>query len=273
MTQLPKLAQQYLSYLEGPAGYNTMRGKDVQNVHLEVLSSSVTGTVNGNATSSYIGNIVYWWPMVGTTLNAQSYNLMSPGSQTISWTGTPTPNDSTIGFNGSNQYGLITTTASQLPSSLSFSFWANFTALPTTGNFAGMFGYDAGVGNSSYCVPIVYSSGTTYWYVGYAGNNAVITGSHTLTNSTWYHFVLTWDGTAHTVHGYINGVSDGSATNTSVTLPFASTGNLEFGCDINGGLTARIINGQITDCMVFNTVLTTTQITNLYNTQKAIRGF
>ena len=272
-TQLSSNSQNYLISLTNKG--ITPRGVDVITTHHEVLDVSTNGyDFVGVTTSNLYSNLAYWWPMIGTGSVAHGLNLLNTASYSITWNGNPTFSDGYTSFGTSSAYGSVTTVANQLPTSVTFTWWANAYSLPNaTYGYAGMFGWDGGVGSAYFCTALLYTSGVTLWFVGSTtpGTNVSITGTHTITANTWYHYALAWNGATGTATVYVNGISDGTGTNVSVA-PFTSTGLFEFGYDVNGGTLVRFFTGAITDCMVFNKVLTQAQILNIYNNQALSRG-
>lgn len=93
--------------------------------------------------------------------------------------------------------------------------------------------------------------------------------------STWYHFAGTWKNSTDTMLLYKNGsditssltkASDDSLTGESIT----STSN--FTIANRPGTTGRCWDGILNDIRIFNTALTETQITAIYNTTKSFYG-
>ena len=111
----------------------------------------------------------------------------------------------------------------------------------------------------------VYYNGSNYvlrYYSGGAGTG--LDGATTLSTSTWYHAVLTQSSTGG-AKIYLNGVLDGS--NGSMTANADTTGsgqNLFGGYDSSGSFDLPW-NGLMDQIRIYNSVLTATQITELYN--------
>lgn len=101
-----------------------------------------------------------------------------------------------------------------------------------------------------------------------------ITGTTTLvvnpvdnnyTFSSWNHLTLTWDGstTASNVHIYVNGVEVSYATQTNgASLTNTSAGTIYLGNRSDG---LRGVIGNLTEIAVFNRVLSSTEINDIYN--------
>ena len=82
---------------------------------------------------------------------------------------------------------------------------------------------------------------------------------------TWYYLVGVYDGSA--LHIYVNGVKDDNSVvaATGPLVPFSSSYNTSIGNNGASNGTGRAFLGNIDEVQVFNTALTQTEITALYN--------
>jgi len=85
-----------------------------------------------------------------------------------------------------------------------------------------------------------------------------------VTPGDWNHYVLTIDGT--NMRTYLNGVLTGTTTVGYTTVADVS-GFMRFGCQAKG--IDRYFNGSIDENMLFNKTLNQTEITSLYNLNRA----
>ena len=87
-------------------------------------------------------------------------------------------------------------------------------------------------------------------------------GVTTVNTSTWYHLALTWDGstTTNSLKLYLNGALE---TNITPTVAASSLTYSSFG--IGKTATATYAPGIVDQVRIFDSVLTPTQITELYN--------
>lgn len=90
------------------------------------------------------------------------------------------------------------------------------------------------------------------------GNSGDAVSNTTMSANTWYHAVVTYDGT--TRRYYLNGSPDGS--NTPQTMNVTNS-NLTVAYDLNGN--SMHFNGKIDEFRVYNRALTASEITELYN--------
>ena len=109
---------------------------------------------------------------------------------------------------------------------------------------------------------LLYNNGGNSNRIGKKVNVAITTG--------WQHWTFTYDGTGSTddnsgMKMYINGVEAGSYTSSNVgsyTAMNNTNVNLEIGA---ATYTSSYANGKISNVSIFNTELSSTQVTTLYN--------
>lgn len=92
-----------------------------------------------------------------------------------------------------------------------------------------------------------------------------ISNNNSITFNTWQFVAVTWDGsiTATNVHIYVNGVEVGYATSTSATSLNSNAGHtLYIG---NRPDTQTPLGGKITQVGVFNAVLNSSELSDIYN--------
>lgn len=77
---------------------------------------------------------------------------------------------------------------------------------------------------------------------------------------TWYHYVITYDGTD--VKWYLNGSSAGSATAGTINT---GSGDLNLGRRGAGTMATGYYDGLLDEISIFSSALTATQVTTLYN--------
>src|SRR3989338_6370962 len=123
----------------------------------------------------------------------------------------------------------------------------------------------------------IYVSGTQSGYWGiyrdatklafYERGIAGYTANTTLKDDVWYHVVVVKNGDgANNLRFYINGVTDGSASVGSVSLP---SGEKRIGCWSEGAGSNVDFDGLIDDVRIYNRALSAGEVTQLYNIGKA----
>lgn len=83
-----------------------------------------------------------------------------------------------------------------------------------------------------------------------------------LSLGTWYHFVMTWDGT--TWKGYMQGVEDTPTKGTDLACTMANDVRA-IGHGSNRAVSASFFNGRIYSVAIWNVVLGAAAVTKLYN--------
>lgn len=80
--------------------------------------------------------------------------------------------------------------------------------------------------------------------------------------NTWTHLAGVFDASNGSMKLYVNGVQDGTATNTS---PWTGTGPLSIGgTKTAGGTTSDVVNGEVGNVQVYQRALSATEVSSLY---------
>ena len=186
-----------------------------------------------------------------------NYNLTEVGSP--SYVASKTGFGEAIQFNGTSQ-GATSSSAVIPNGAATISLWFNGNGTATTEFYI----IGVGVGGSAYGLDIHYYNGNFWAGVVDGGSfQGVGTGYTPVSTSEWYHLALTWDGSTSTnsMKFYINGILE---TNITPTVTAASLTYSSFGiCHFSG--TSTYAPGIVDQVRIFNSVLTPTQITELYN--------
>ena len=108
--------------------------------------------------------------------------------------------------------------------------------------------------------------GNLRFILGTPSGSRLITSTSTVTNNAWNHIAFTYDGSTNIAGAklYMNGAlqttsGSGSISGSMVgaTIPFQISGR--------GGSTTGAISGKLSNISVFNTELTSTEVTEIYN--------
>ena len=151
-------------------------------------------------------------------------------------------------FNGSSNY-LYTTEQGYFGNNYSFSAWIYTTSTSATQTIG--------------CIRTAVGSGFSLFLISGklridpGGNNIQWTTSYTYPANTWFHLVVTYDGTA--VKYYINGEYKQSYTTTISSTYWGNT--LSFGASqANGSNYANYLNGRLNDIRVYNHALSQMEV-------------
>jgi len=202
--------------------------------------------------SSLLTGLVSYWKMdesSGNIADSADSNNGTTTNVTYSQTGKI---GTALLFDGTSFIGFGNPTNLRLSSTGSVSLW--FSTINTTGPGVLISKWDGNTARNGYAI---------YVYNGYIEgdisdtSNNVYVGS-TISVDTWYHFVVTWNGT-NTI-AYLNG----SAVETKGGIATVATA-YDFTIGRDSGTVADYFNGSMDEVGVWNRVLTSTEITTLYN--------
>lgn len=161
------------------------------------------------------------------------------------------------GFNGSSSKITLPTTS--FPSGAgnrTLSLWFNPAAQPSLNTAMTLFCYGVETNNLGFIINYEDISGVKK--VTFDNYGTPLQTSQTLSNSTFYNVIVTYDGTTITV--YVNGVSIASAARTLNTT--ATAGRV--GCFYDAGANNKT-NGAIDEVNLWSRVLSGAEILQIYN--------
>ena len=213
---------------------------------------------NDMSLAPFTDSLVGWWKFDGNLVDSSGYGADGTGY-----------GDSTYGlrgtsqakyFNGSDTYvDAGSHTQFDFNNNFTLSSWVYATGFPWT-NYGCIFAKAGGAWNSGNSFsPCHHSAGTNLFVFIRNPDNVAYTSLNiypVITNS-WWHMVYTFDSGAGNF--YVNGAYV-SGHNASTTM-YATNSNLYF----NKNSVGSLFNGYLDDMRVYNRVLSTTEITSLYN--------
>jgi hypothetical protein len=168
-------------------------------------------------------------------------------------------------FNGTNSQIEVTDNSLLEPSSGDWSMeaWLRVSA-NQSGVIIGKFDNGGGSQDVSYSIRIS-SSGSLFAQLGSGvGGSYVNSASYQTSRNIWYHVAYVWkNGSTKTLETYINGSSIGSVNHSLGSL-LNTTNNLYIG-SYNNGEYSQYFNGRIGAVRLYNTALSTEEITQNYN--------
>lgn len=234
---------------------------ELYNDNLERFSNSV---VTSNLVAYWDPGLVASYSGSGTTLNNLTATSLPGTMSNITYT------DPYFTYNGTSSQVSIPDNAVLEPGAGSWTMeaWVRQTA---GGNDVVLGKFDPGgaAQDSSYSIR---TTNTTYYAQFGDGTGAYVNSTnHVGTLNTWYQLVYVWtNGATKTLETYVNGSSIGSVSHTLNSILNTGT-NLYLG-SYNNGEYAQWFQGNIGITRLYNSALTSSQVLQNYNADKATYG-
>ena len=169
-------------------------------------------------------------------------------------------------FDGVNNRIDLADQTSTIGTAFSITVWAKLETLDTADGECIVDMADSAVGFQSYIARIFYYgvAGDLEFAVRDAAGNRNVVAISGFSETGWVHLAFVRNGS--TVEGYVNGVSVGTDSSSTIGAHTASH-YFTIGALRNAGATQGIYNtsGKICDVRLYDNVLTSTDITNIYN--------
>ena len=169
-----------------------------------------------------------------------------------------------LDFDGTND--VVKTGGLTIGNTFTFSLWFNTDTTPSGSTLLGSPNYHTGsTGNAGNFIFRISNSTTISFFSYDASSNSesISATIPALTNGEWYHLALTNDGTTGKI--YLNGSPITTTGGNTKTLDDLSNG-LHIGDDTTSHNSP--FNGKLSNPSIWNTALTSTQITEIYNQGK-----
>lgn len=208
-----------------------------------------------------LNGIVGWWTFdidSGTIINDSSINNNNGTFVGTSVFISGMNSGKAISLNGTNYISFTGSTLSSLDAhDKSISIWIKVSSYPT--NPVALVDKDNGGAGWGFWLQ---SNGKPWWWYWSTTNNDLKdTGSNAVQLNQWSHVVATWNYLSKTVTFYINGVFNSAITGALVEGPTSSNSIFSIGCLRTNSF---IFNGAIDNVRIYNRVLTSPEITLLY---------
>ena len=169
-------------------------------------------------------------------------------------------------FDGVNNRIDLADQTSTIGTAFSITVWAKLETLDTADGECIVDMADSAVGFTSYIARIFYYgvTGDLEFAVRDAAGNRNVVAVSGFSDTGWVHLAFVRNGS--TVEGYVNGVSVGTDSSSTIGAHTASH-YFTIGALRNAGATQGIYNtsGKICDVRLYDNVLTSTDIANIYN--------
>jgi hypothetical protein len=172
----------------------------------------------------------------------------------------PTSTDKTLFFDGTGSYALISGSSILQPSS---SITIESVFQRNSGRTIMSYSNNGGGATKTYSFEHV---GPIQGRIVTTSGNTILSGP-TINSNTWYHTILTYDGSL--VALYLNGTLVASST-TSGSLSYAADGNLNIGR--KNSFDGEYIQGKVSIARVYNRAFSRAEVTQNYNAIKSRFG-
>ena len=173
----------------------------------------------------------------------------------------PSVYQSSLNFDGVNDYlDANRTVASNLD--FSVSAWINPTSHGTA--ILGTRGLASASTSNGFTMLISPSGNLRVRIFTETSNNFEVQTGSTISLNNWSHVAMTYDSSTKTLKSYLNGAQAGSIVGTDPSV--ASIADLDIGrASIGAGSPHDYFNAEISNAAIFNTKLTSAQVTTIYN--------
>ena len=190
----------------------------------------------------------------GTLVNSPAFSSANGGS---------------IVFDGTDDYCNIPISAVPTGSQATVSFWTKFNVTQASSIFSA---YNS-AGQRQINIHLTWSDSVAYWDCGATGGTYDRINSSTLTTAQktgWHNWVFTKDAITGTMVIYLDGISLASGTGKTNTIGTISTASKR--CAIASFDDTMYYSGNISSMLLYNRVLSTTEITQNFNATKTRFG-
>ncbi len=226
-------------------------------------ASERVGREPNNNRMAFNDNLVGYWKEDETSSGATATDSSGNGtSLTDTATVTRAAGKYSYGstFNGTTQYQYAADNNTlSLTGSVTVSAWINpSTVAAGAYDIAGKWD-----GNTSYLLQ--QNASDIRFYVGSASNYEATT-SLSLTTSTWYHVLASYNATTGKVQIYVNGLLKTSSTTGTIPTSIADgTDRFQIGADSSSGTATNFYNGSLDEIRVYSKALSSAEALALAN--------
>lgn len=208
---------------------------------------------------SLLTNIVAYYKLSDTSDATGNSNTLT-NNNSVTFDAGLIGNAADLGSSNTNKFLSIASDFGINGGNITISLWVKLNAeiASSTWGFAYMPANSPGI---AYGIVYEYNSGTRRIHierVKFGGAGADIYTTVTLGTSTWHHIVLTYDGT--NLISYLDGIASSPSATSGTGV---STGTTEF--DLGNTVTSLYASTKIDEAGVWSRALSSTEVTQLYN--------
>ena len=173
-------------------------------------------------------------------------------------------------FNGTNTRIEVPYQADLNQANLTLACWIKFNAI-TAGQYQAFLSKSIGTGDYNSYVPAYDNFSQSIGVFNCTGSSCTNTFASLPVNSGWVHYATTFDDVNNVQKVYINGVLAAS-TASSLSI-FYDNSPFTIGCEYANGVPSRFANATIDEVLLYNRVLTASEILALKQTNSSLLSF
>jgi len=227
--------------------YDYNRGKPIAQWKFDECQGSTVYNSSGIGSTGVI--------IIGSTGTQNSLGTCQIGTSAAWTNGASGKFNSSLNFDGTDDYINTSDQSLQNNSPFSYSVWIKFSTSQLARMIIGR--HNDATGGSFLGIDDSSANKIKFGLNSYATQH--LNSTMTLNDNTWHHIVGSWDGT--NLKLYIDSVLNASSTpTTTLTYPAINT---QIGRWVGGA--SQYFNGQIDDVRIYSYALTTEQIKQVYN--------
>jgi Concanavalin A-like lectin/glucanases superfamily len=237
----------------------------VQGVTLKGVTVTSPGWTTDGLVLYYDPSNSSSYPGTGTTINSLAPTNLTGTLSNITYT------SPYFTYNGTSSQVTVADNALLEPGSGNWTMEAWAYLANTTGSKAVLGKFNNGGASSAVSYSIRISTNSLFAQIGDGTGTYVNSTAYTMSLNTWYQVVYVWTtGATKTLQTYINGASIGTVTHTLSSI-LNSSNPLYIG-SYNGGEYSQWMAGRIGVTRLYNTALTSSQVLENYNANRATYG-
>jgi len=166
-----------------------------------------------------------------------------------------------MNFDGSNDYiDVGTGLKSTFDGATAFTISAWFKYDTANPNYSTIIQQEYTAAGDNYLAAVRLSNTSTPQIT---NRNVTLTDTTALNSGQWYHIVSVFDGSSQTLTMYIDGTQVAQNTSAGSSMPTSAAGSkCIIGANANND---RFLDGSIDEVAVWDTALTSTQVSEIYN--------
>jgi len=235
-----------------------------QNYYNQLLNFTLPNIVTSNLILWYDPNFATSYPGTGTAITNLASTSLAGTMSNITFT------SPYFSYNGSSSQISIADNALLEPGTGDWTMEAWVYLSSSSGSKVVMGKFDPGGAAQDVSYSIRIQGAGIYAQIG-NGSTVVDTALYTLPLNTWTHVTYVWKNVAtNSLEAYINGVSVGSVSHSFSSI-LNTSANLYIG-SYNGGEYSQWMNGRIGVTRLYNAALSSAQVLQNYNANKAAYG-